>query len=53
MGSFINPYMTDRYRWPNAVEMTTPESVAWQRVIARTVSDEESRSPKSILLPRT
>ena len=52
MGSFINPYMTDRHRWLNAVEMTTPKSVAWQRVIARTVSDEESRlHRKSILLP--
>ena len=50
MGSFINPYMTDRHRWPNAVEMTTPESVAWQRVIARTVSDEESRLPKKHLI---
>jgi hypothetical protein len=50
MGNFINPYMTDQHRWPNAVEMTTPASVAWQRVMARTVSDEESRLPKKHLL---
>lgn len=50
MGSFINPYMTDHHCWPNAVEMTTPASVGWQRVIARTIVDEESRLPKKHLI---
>ena len=50
MGSFINPYMPDYHCWPNAVEMTTPASVAWQRVMARTVADEESRLPHKHLI---
>lgn len=50
MGDFINPYMADKYGFPNAVEVTSPESVAWQRAIARIVRDEESRLPRRHLI---
>lgn len=43
MGDFINPYLTNRYSFPNAVEITRAESIAWQRSIARAIADEESR----------
>ena len=46
MGDFINPYLTDKYSFPNAVEVTSAQSVAWQRAIARIIADEESRLPK-------
>jgi len=42
-GEIINPYLLDRPNWPNAVEIPTPETVAWQRAIAQVVADEESR----------
>ncbi|MBL9134414.1 MAG: hypothetical protein JNK85_01035 [Verrucomicrobiales bacterium] len=50
MGDFINPYLTDRHSFPNAVEVTTAESVAWQRVIARAIADEEARLPHRHLI---
>lgn len=50
MGDVINPYMTDRRSFPNAVEVTTAESVAWQRAIARAIADEEARLPHRHLL---
>ena len=43
MGDFINPYLTDKHSFPNAVEVTSPESVAWQRAIARIITEEESK----------
>lgn len=44
-GEIINPYLLDRKTWPNAVEIPTPETVAWQRAIARVITDEQSRLP--------
>jgi hypothetical protein len=31
LGEVINPYLLDRQAWPNAVEVTSAEAVAWQR----------------------
>ena len=45
MGDFINPYLTDKYSFPNAVEVTTADAVAWQRAIARVITDEEGPLP--------
>lgn len=42
-GEIINPYLLDRPNWPNAVEIPAPETVAWQRAIARVAADEEKR----------
>lgn len=50
MGDYINSYLADRHSYPNAVEVTTPESVAWQRAIARIIVDEESRLPNKHLI---
>jgi hypothetical protein len=50
MGDFINPYMTDKHSFPNAVEVTTAESVAWQARIARIIADEQSRLPHRHLI---
>ncbi len=50
MGEIINPYLTDRYQFPNAVEVTTAESVAWQTRIAAVITDEESRLPHRHLI---
>jgi hypothetical protein len=50
MGEVINPYMTDNYRWPNAVEIPTAETVAWQAKIGDIISDEESRLPNRHLI---
>ena len=50
MGDVINPYMTDNYRWPNAVEIPTTETVAWQAAIARIIADEQSRLPHKHLI---
>lgn len=49
-GDVINPYLLDRQTWPNAVEVTTAEAVAWQRAIARAITDEESRLPQRHLI---
>lgn len=50
MGDFINPYLVEQHKWPNAVEVTTVDSVAWQRLIARAIVSEESRLPKRHLI---
>jgi len=50
MGETINPYLTDRPNWPNAVEIPKPETVAWQRAVAQVIADEESRLPKRHLI---
>jgi hypothetical protein len=50
MGAMINPYLPDHPKWPNAVEVTTPESIGWQRAIARAIRDEERRLPKKHLI---
>ena len=50
MGDFINPYLTDKHSFPNAVEVTTADSVAWQAKIAARITDEESRLPQRHLI---
>jgi len=50
MGDQINPYLADKPGFPNAVEITTAPSVAWQRTIARAIADEESRLPRKHLV---
>ncbi|MBM4026789.1 MAG: hypothetical protein FJ280_15495 [Planctomycetes bacterium] len=50
MGEVINPYLTDRYKWPNAVEVTTADSIAWQARIATIITEEESRLPQRHLI---
>lgn len=50
MGDQINPYLADKPAWPNATEITNPASVAWQRAIARIITDEESRLPRRHLI---
>ncbi len=49
-GEIINPYLLDRPNWPNAVEVPSPEAVAWQRAIAQAIADEESRLPQRHLI---
>lgn len=49
-GDFINPYLTDKHAFPNAVDITGPASVAWQRAIARVILDEESHLPQRHLI---
>lgn len=49
-GEFINPYLPDKYAFPNAVDVTTSASVAWQRAIAEVIVDEESRLPRCHLI---
>ena len=50
MGEIVNPYLTDRYQFPNAVEVTTAASVAWQARVAALIADEESRLPQRHLI---
>lgn len=50
LGERINPYLTDRTGFPNAVEVTSPSSVAWQRALAGVIADEERRLPKQHLI---
>jgi hypothetical protein len=50
MGDVINPYLTDRHTFPNAVEITTADSIAWQAAIARIIAEEESRLPRRHLI---
>ncbi|MHC1767129.1 MAG: hypothetical protein AB9869_22975 [Verrucomicrobiia bacterium] len=50
MGDFINPYMVEHHKWPNAVEITTAASVAWQRRIAQAITDEERTLPHRHLI---
>jgi len=50
MGDFINPYMVDHHKFPNAVEITSAASVAWQRRIAQAIVDEERALPHRHLI---
>jgi hypothetical protein len=50
MGDFINPYMVEHHKWPNAVEITTVASVGWQRRIAQAIADEERALPHRHLI---
>ena len=51
LGPIMNPYLQPRpYAWLNAIQVPTPESVAWQRAIGRAIADEESRLPQRHLI---
>jgi hypothetical protein len=50
LGDVINPYMTDHYRWPNAVEIPTAATVAWQTRIGDIIADEQARLPHQHLI---
>jgi hypothetical protein len=50
MGEILNPYLTDKRSFPNAVEITTTNSVAWQRAIARMITQTESKLPVKHLI---
>ncbi len=50
MGDMINPYVMDARAFPNAVEIPSARSVAWQRAIAQIIVDEESRLPQRHLI---
>jgi hypothetical protein len=50
LGDLINPYLLDKPAWPNAIEVTAAEAVAWQRAIAQVIADEESRLPQRHLI---
>jgi hypothetical protein len=50
MGDFINPYLTKEHRWPNAVEVVTPASLAWQAQVAGWIASEETTLPQRHLI---
>ena len=50
MGDYINPYLVDQHRWPNAVQVPAAESVAWQRRIAQAIVAEEDSLPRKHLI---
>lgn len=50
MGDFINPYMVEHHKFPNAVEITSAASVDWQRRIAQAITDEERTLPHRHLI---
>ena len=50
MGDFINPYLVEQRKWPNAVEVTAAESIAWQRAIAQAIVAEEKLLPNRHLI---
>lgn len=50
MGESMNPYQRGEAKWPHAVELTKPESIAWQQKIAQIITDEESSLPKTHLI---
>ncbi len=49
-GEMIHPWWTERQGWPNAVQIPTAESVAWQRAIAAIIREEEGRLPRRHLI---
>lgn len=50
MGDCVSPYMTEARQFPNAVEIPTPETVAWQRAIAGIIVAEEANLPLKHLI---
>lgn len=49
-GAEINPMVPERNKWFNTTEMTTPDAIAWQRKIARIITDEEKDLPQQHLI---
>ena len=50
MGEFINPYLQKDYKFPNAVEITKPNSIAWQNRVAQWIRDSEKALPARHLI---
>ncbi|HYG33550.1 MAG TPA: hypothetical protein VEC99_02120 [Clostridia bacterium] len=50
MGDYINPYLANQHQFPNAVEVTTPNSVAWQAAITKVITEEEAKLPNKHLI---
>jgi hypothetical protein len=50
MGDYINPYMIKERQFPNAVEVTTPNSLAWQARVASWIASEEKELPSRHLI---
>ncbi|MEM1093889.1 MAG: hypothetical protein AAGJ10_04740 [Bacteroidota bacterium] len=50
MGPMINRYLRDEHKWPNAVEIPTPASVAWQAAMAEVIATTEASLPKQHLI---
>ena len=50
MGDAINPYLLEERQFPNAVEVTTPESLAWQARVASWITNEEKTLPNRHLI---
>jgi hypothetical protein len=50
MGETINPFLLDKPTFPNAVQVPTPEAVAWQGRVASWIRDEESGLPNRHLI---
>jgi hypothetical protein len=50
MGALKNIYLPKQATFPNAYEVTTPASIAWQRQVGKWVDDEEQTLPQKHLL---
>lgn len=50
MGELLNPYLTDRTEFPNAVELTTADAVEWQKLVATWITSTEAALPRRHLL---
>lgn len=50
LGEMINPYLLDKNAWPNAVQITDADSVAWQRAMARVIRQTEESLPQKHLI---
>lgn len=50
IGEIINPYLLDKTTFPNAVQITTPRSIAWQSRVASWIRDEEKNLPNRHLI---
>jgi hypothetical protein len=50
IGEVLNPHILDNHNWPNAVQIPSAASVAWQSRIARVIADEEKGLPNRHLI---
>jgi hypothetical protein len=50
LGEILNPHLLDRTGFPNRVELTKREAVAWQAKIVAAIRDEERTLPKQHLV---
>jgi hypothetical protein len=50
MSEAINPYLRGELKFPNVIELTTPDALAWQRSITQIITDEERHLPQKHLI---